>query len=112
VLCALYTCWERRCSRHCGASEHPAVTNILGSDHLLIIFSVLDPVRTREARDPVEKPTDWELLQSLAYELIFQNIQIPSSNEADKAVRHFEVSAYRIQTRKTTILAGGTKYLA
>jgi hypothetical protein len=36
------------------------------------MFSILDPVRTREALDPVEKLTDWELFQSLASELILQ----------------------------------------
>jgi hypothetical protein len=35
----------------------------------------------REALDPVEKLTDWELLHSLTSELISPNIQIHSSNE-------------------------------
>jgi hypothetical protein len=30
------------------------------------MFSLVDPVREREALDPVEKLTDWELLQSLS----------------------------------------------
>jgi hypothetical protein len=34
------------------------VTDILDSDHLLITFNILDPVRMREALDPVEKLTD------------------------------------------------------
>jgi hypothetical protein len=72
------------------------------------MFSILDPVRTREASDPVEKLTDWELLQSFASELISPNIQIHSSNEADKAARDFAASiasAYRLSTRKkTTVL--------
>jgi hypothetical protein len=75
------------------------------------MFSILDPVRTREALDPVEKLTDWELFQSLASELISPNIQIHSSDEADKAAHGFAVSiaaAYRLSTRKTTIL--GRKY--
>jgi hypothetical protein len=38
-----------------------------------------------EALDPVQKLADWELLQSLASELITQNIKIHASNEADKA---------------------------
>jgi endonuclease/exonuclease/phosphatase (EEP) superfamily protein YafD len=33
------------------------VTDNLGSDHLPVNFSILDPVRTREALDPVEKLT-------------------------------------------------------
>jgi hypothetical protein len=58
------------------------VTDILDSDHLPIIFSILEPVRMREALDPVEKLTDWEQFQSLASELISPNIQIHSSNDA------------------------------
>jgi hypothetical protein len=71
------------------------------------MFSILHPVRTREALDPVEKLTDCELFQSLAPELISQNIKIHSSNEADKAACDFAAliaSAYRISTRKTTNL--------
>jgi hypothetical protein len=56
----------------------------------------------REALDPVEKPTEWELFQSLASEPISPNIEIHSSNEADKATRNFAASiasAYRISTK-------------
>jgi hypothetical protein len=38
------------------------------------MFSILDPVRKREALDPVVKPTDWELFQILASELMSPNI--------------------------------------
>jgi hypothetical protein len=34
------------------------LTDILDSDHLPITFSILDPLRTKEASDPVEKLTD------------------------------------------------------
>jgi hypothetical protein len=71
------------------------------------MFSILDPVRTKEALDSVEKLTDWELFQSLASELIFPNVQIHTSNESDKAAHDFLASialAYRLSTRKTTIL--------
>jgi hypothetical protein len=57
----------------------------------------------REALDPVEKLTDWKLLQRLTFELIFPNIQIYSSNEADRAARYLSdstASACRISTRK------------
>jgi hypothetical protein len=37
------------------------VTNILDSAEIPMIFSILDPVRTSEGLDPVEKLTDWEL---------------------------------------------------
>jgi hypothetical protein len=45
------------------------VTDILDSDHLPVMFSNLNPVRTREALYPVEKLKDWERFQSLASEL-------------------------------------------
>jgi hypothetical protein len=66
------------------------------------MFRILGPVRTREASDPVQKLTDWELFQSIASELIFPNIQICFSNEADKAARDFPVSiavAYMLSTK-------------
>jgi hypothetical protein len=81
-------------------------TDILDSDHLPITFSILDPVGTREALHPVEKLRDWELFQCLASELVSQNIQIHSSNEADKAAHDFAAStasAYRLSTRKTIL---------
>jgi hypothetical protein len=52
------------------------------------MYSILDPDRRKEALDPVEKLTDWELLQSLASEPVTHNIKIHSSNEADKAARN------------------------
>jgi hypothetical protein len=39
----------------------------------------------RGALDPAEKLTDWELFQSLAFELISLNMQIHSSNKVDIA---------------------------
>jgi hypothetical protein len=40
------------------------VTDILDSDHLPIVFTILDPFGMREALDAVEKFTDWELCLS------------------------------------------------
>jgi hypothetical protein len=77
--------------KNTGLSE-VIVTNILDSDHIPIMYSILDPDRTKEALDPVEKLTYWELFQSLASEPVNQNIQIHSSNEADKAARNFQPS--------------------
>jgi hypothetical protein len=54
--------------RHIRLSE-VIVTDVLDSDRLPIMFSILDPVRKREALDPVEKLTDWGLFQFLASEL-------------------------------------------
>jgi hypothetical protein len=44
--------------------------NILNSDHLPIVFHLLDHIRTRILSDPVEKFKDWERFQRLASELI------------------------------------------
>jgi hypothetical protein len=70
------------------------------------MFCSLDPVTTREALDLVEKLTNWDQFQSLATELISQNILIYSSNDADKVARGVAAplaSAYRLSTRNTTI---------
>jgi hypothetical protein len=48
------------------------VTDTLDSDHLPIMFSILEPVRTRKALDPVENLIHWELFQTLASELVHQ----------------------------------------
>jgi hypothetical protein len=79
------------------------------------MFSILDPVRKREALDSAEKLTDRGLFQILASELISPNNQIHSSDEADKAAFEFAASiasAYRMSTKKTTILDRKSKYLA
>jgi hypothetical protein len=46
------------------------VADILDSDHLPIVFHLLDYVRTRNPLDPVDKFTDWEWFQSLDSEII------------------------------------------
>jgi hypothetical protein len=83
------------------------VTDILDSGHLPIMYSILDPVRSRGALDPVEKLMDWEMFQSLTPEHISPNIQIHFSDEADKGAQDFAASAasaYSLSTRKATIL--------
>jgi hypothetical protein len=67
------------------------------------MFSILDPIRTREALDPIEKLREWEVFQSLASELISPNIQIHSSNKDAKAAHDFAASmssAYRLSISK------------
>jgi hypothetical protein len=89
------------------------VSDILDSDHLPIIFHLLDLVKSRNLSEPVYNFTDWELFRSLAFELVSHNIQIYSSNEADKAAGDFAASissAYRVSTRIATKLIGNTKY--
>jgi hypothetical protein len=47
-------------------------SDILDSDHLPIVFHILDHVKTRYLSEPFEKFTDWERFQSLASDLISQ----------------------------------------
>jgi hypothetical protein len=71
------------------------------------MFSILNPVRTKEALVQVGKLRDWEVFQSLASEVTSPNILIHSSDEADKAARGFAASvasAHRLSTRKATFL--------
>jgi hypothetical protein len=46
--------------------SYVTVSDILDSDHLPIVFHILDHVKTRNPSEPVEKFTDWERFQSLA----------------------------------------------
>jgi endonuclease/exonuclease/phosphatase family metal-dependent hydrolase len=46
------------------------VSDILDSDHLPIVFHILDHVKIRTLSEPIEKFTDWERIQSLASNLI------------------------------------------
>jgi hypothetical protein len=66
------------------------VSDILDSDHLPIIFHILDHVKIRNLSDPIEIFTDWDRFQSLASELISPKIQIKSWVEANKAARDFQ----------------------
>jgi hypothetical protein len=80
--------------------------NILASNHLPIIFHILDHVRTKNVSAPLGKFTDWERFQSLASNLISPRIKINSGAEADKAARAFTASvasAYRLSTSKITL---------
>jgi hypothetical protein len=81
-------------------------TNILGSDHIPVIFHILDHVKVRNLSEPIEKFTDWNWFQSLASELLSPRIEIYSRVEADKAARDFTTSvasAYRLVTSKVTL---------
>jgi hypothetical protein len=83
------------------------VSDILDSDHLPIIFHILDHVKFRKLSDPIEKFTDSDRFQSLASELISPNIEIKSGVEADKAAREFSASiasAYRLSKSKITVV--------
>jgi hypothetical protein len=82
------------------------VSDILDSDHLPIIFHILDHVRTKKVTAPFEKFTHWERFQSLASNLISPRLEINSGVEADKAARDVTASiasAYRLATSKITL---------
>jgi hypothetical protein len=81
-------------------------SDILNSDHLQIIFHILDHVKIRNHPEPIEKFTDWDQFQSLASELISPRIEINSRVEADKVACDFTASiasAYRLATSKVTL---------
>jgi hypothetical protein len=82
------------------------VSDFLDSDHLPIVFHILDHVRTRNLSEPTKKFTDWERFQSLASDLVSPSIQINSGVAADKVARDFAASiasAYRLSTSKVTL---------
>jgi hypothetical protein len=61
------------------------VSDVLKSDHLPVVFHILDTFRTRNRLASVEKFKDWEWFQSLASELILQRIQTNSGEDVDQA---------------------------
>jgi hypothetical protein len=65
------------------------VSGILGSDHIPIVFHLLDNSRTRKLSEPVDKFTDWVRFQSLTSEVVSPRIQMNSEEEADKAAQDF-----------------------
>jgi hypothetical protein len=52
------------------------VSDILDSDHLPIVFHILDHVQMRNLSEPIEKFTDWDRFQRLTSELITPKIEI------------------------------------
>jgi hypothetical protein len=54
------------------------VSDTVDSDHLPVVFHLLNHIRTRNLSDLVDIFTDWERFQSLASELISHRIQISS----------------------------------
>jgi hypothetical protein len=82
------------------------VSDILDSDHLPIIFHILDHVRTKNVSAPFEKFTDWGRFQSLTSNLISPRLEINSGVEADKASRDFTASiasTHRLATSKIAL---------
>jgi hypothetical protein len=86
--------------------SHFIVSDILDSDHLPIVFHILEHVTTRKFSEPFEKFTDWERFQNLASNLISPRIEINSGVEADKTALEFTASiasVYRLSTNKVKI---------
>jgi hypothetical protein len=82
------------------------VSDILDSDHLPIIFHILDHVITKQILKSFEKLTDWERFQSLVSNLISPRVEINSGVEANKAgcaLTASITSAYRLSTSKITL---------
>jgi hypothetical protein len=52
------------------------ISDILDSDHIPIVFHILDHVKIRTLSEHIEKFTDWERFQSITSELISPKIQI------------------------------------
>jgi len=88
-----------------------SVSNVLDSDHLPILFNILDHVSVWDISAPVETYTDWERFRSLAYDLISPRIQIDTAEEAEKAATTFAATtftattalAYRLSTHTFTL---------
>jgi hypothetical protein len=79
---------------------------IFWTDHLPIVFHILDHVKITTLSEPTEKFTDWERFQSLTSDLISPKIQINSGVETDKAAPDFTASiasAYRLSTSEITL---------
>jgi hypothetical protein len=81
------------------------VLEILESDHLPILFHMMDHVSTMEISAPDEIHTDWERFKSLASDLISPKTQIHTSEDAEVTARNFAASiasTYRLSTNKIT----------
>jgi hypothetical protein len=64
--------------------SHATASDILDSDHVPVVFHILDLITSNKLLEPLEKFTDWERFQSLASNLISPRIEINSGVEVDK----------------------------
>jgi hypothetical protein len=83
------------------------VTDILDSDHLPIVFTILGPAGAREDSDSVEMFTCWVRFQSLAHDFISPSVHFHSSAESNQAAGDFAASiatADRLAIRTAMIL--------
>jgi len=80
------------------------VSDILDSDHLPILFPILDHVSGRNISVSVETHRYWEWFRSLISELISRRKQTDTVDEAERAANNFAASialAYRLSTIKS-----------
>jgi Mg/Co/Ni transporter MgtE len=85
---------------------HVTVSDALDSDHLPVMFHILDHVSAGDIFAHVEIHTDWELFRSLASDLISPTIKIHTADDSEGAAGNFAASvasAYRLSTRKVTL---------
>jgi hypothetical protein len=68
------------------------VSDTLDSDHLPIVFHILDHVKIRNILEPTKKFANWNRFQSLDSDFITPKIEINSGVEADKVARDFTIS--------------------
>jgi len=92
---------------HKNICQHVTASTILDSDHLPIVFHILNHVTVINHLTQAEKVKDWETFKSLAWELISPRTQINSRVVVDKAVWDFTASntlAHRLSTSKISLL--------
>jgi hypothetical protein len=83
------------------------VSGILDSDHLPIVFHILDRDKIRNLSEAIENFTDRDRFQILGSDLISPRIEINMGVEAEGATRDFTASialACRLSTSGVTLL--------
>jgi hypothetical protein len=82
------------------------ISDILDSDHLPIIFYLLEHIKVRNISKPIEKLIDWKQFKNIASELISPRLEINTGIQVDKVARDFTASiasTYRLLTRNVTL---------
>jgi hypothetical protein len=82
------------------------VSDILDSDHPLIVLHILNHIRTTKFSEPTGKFTNLEMFKNLASDLISSRIGTNLEVEANKAARIFTApvtSAYSLSTGRVTV---------
>jgi hypothetical protein len=82
LLLEMVTCWILRSTKILVSDI--TLSDIFYSDHLPIIFHILDHVKIRNLSEPIEKFTDWDRLKSPASKLESPKIEINLGVKAKK----------------------------